>query len=218
MEREVKLDLKKSKRIFTLIAISLALLILTLSSSSKVSASGTVPLDSDLNIDDSIDLQPITIPFFPQLALPGTEYDTIWSWISFFGALFTLGMLAFWIFLILKAGLNVYQKQGQPEGIQESMQRLKSVFIGAGLSMIIPIFFVVVGAILGLGAPWRWPAALRSCPNSAPQPGTVSATNPEGSKQYDFYFQAVLDAPTGHPNPQEWANGECFGSSTEPNT
>lgn len=148
-----------------------------------------------LDIDNSIGLDPIKIPFFPQVNLPTNEYSTFLSWASFIGGLFSIGLVIFWVFLILRASFTMLKSEGNEEMVADSISRLKSVFIGAALSIIFPIGLSVIGGILGLGNLWAWPAAFRNCP------GTDS----------NYYYQEVLKVSNaGVANPKEQAELNCF--------
>jgi hypothetical protein len=160
------------------------------------SGSGTVR-DVPLDIDNSIGLEQIKIPFFPQISLPNEEYATIFSWLSFGGALFSIGFIIFWIILIIRASAQMLRSQGNDDAMAESFKKLKSVFVGAGITVAFPILISIIGGFMGLGPLWNWPAALRDCPNDP---------------RFNYYFQAVIHVADGSdPDPKATANRMCFG-------
>lgn len=157
------------------------------------------PVDADTTFrtDSEIGIGVITIPFFNQPLGPGGEYATLFSWVSFFGVIFTLGIIIFWVFLLLKAGIKAFQSEGTPEGLSEAYKQAKAVFIGAGLSLAFPVLLTVLGLVLGVGGIWTWPKAFRDCPNSP---------------DHNFYVQAFLDIQDdGVTDAEREANILCYG-------
>lgn len=150
---------------------------------------------SGFDLDDSIGLETISIPFFPQVSLPDSEYATFLSWASFAGGLFSIGLIVFWVFLILRAAFTMLKSEGHEEMVADSISRLKSVFIGAALAILFPIGLSVLGSLLGLGNLWSWPAAFRDCP------GTDS----------NYYYQEVLKlSDEGVADEKAVAESNCF--------
>ncbi|MDQ6986087.1 MAG: hypothetical protein Q9M91_05790 [Candidatus Dojkabacteria bacterium] len=160
---------------------------------------GTVDLDTQFDLDSKISLQSITINYFPQPLDPGGEYATVLSWLSFFGILITIGAAVFWIFLLLKAGLFAFKSEGDEVALAESYKKVKSVFIGAGLSFLFPMILTVVGFAVGVGGIWTWPKAFRDCPNDP---------------DLNFYFQAVLEVDESIPANRVDIEAEtrCYGA------
>lgn len=142
-------------------------------------AVGTYAQDSDddivLDVDDQIGLQPIEIAFFPQANIINSEYATILSWLSFAANLAIIGLILFWVYRILVAGVGAIKSEGEAEGLAEAWKRSRSVLLATGLTFLIPIVLSVIGAALQVGAIWDWPLAFRSCEDD----------------RYDYYFQAV---------------------------
>ncbi|MCA9381586.1 hypothetical protein KC678_04940 [Candidatus Dojkabacteria bacterium] len=163
----------------------------------KVSAQST----TDLNIDDKIGLQPISFDFFPQIGLGVDQYYTIFSWVSFVATLFSIGLVAFWIYLIVRAAFEALRSEGDAEKLQGSFEKIKSTFIGASVALIFPILLTVFGYILGLGALWSWPSALRECPST---------------NESAFFFQEVLrQSDAGEEDPVSAAELSCYGAITK---
>ncbi len=147
-------------------------------------------------LDKNIGLEEIRIPVFNQITLPNNEYSTALSWASFIGGLFSIGLVIFWIYLLLRASFKMLQSEGNSDGVEDSYAKLKSTFIGAALAIAFPIALSIVGGILGLGPLWSWPAAFRNCPGV-------------GAGRY--YFQEVLEqSKNGESGAKERAEGICF--------
>jgi hypothetical protein len=133
-------------------------------------------------------IQPISIPVF---IAPDPNFS-IFSWIAFFGAIATIGIIIYWIFLILQAALIALKSDGKPEGLEEAGNRMKSIFTGAAITLFFPILLTIIGGILGIGSIFDFPRMLREC----------------SSGQYDYYFQAFL-AQDGN-NAVKDADNICF--------
>lgn len=130
---------------------------------------------STIELDENIGLQEVRLTFFPQPDFAVGEFSIL-SWLSFIGGIATVGLIAYWIFLILAASFSALQSSGEAEGLAESYNKLKSTFIGAGLAFLFPLALTLVGVIMGLGPFWTWPKAFQRCESS----------------QYTFYYQALL--------------------------
>jgi hypothetical protein len=151
--------------------------------------------DTSLDIDERIGLEPITISFFNQIDLGPDQYYTIFSWVSFVATMFTIGLVIFWIYLVLRAAFGALKSEGDSEQLAESFAKVKSAFIGASMALLFPILLSVFGFIFGLGPLWSWPSGLRSCPNV---------------EESAFYFQEVLrQADTGVQDPVDAAERSC---------
>lgn len=158
---------------------------------------GVVVDDINLDIDDSIDIHEIRIPFFGQVELGFDEYATIWSWLTFIGGLISIFVMVFWVGLILRAAFLALKSEGSEEGMGEAMKKMQSAFIGAGISIAFPVALSLIGAIMGIGSLWQWPKALRGCPRS---------------EDSAFFFQQVL-RESDDPNiadPTSAAESTCY--------
>jgi len=178
-------------------AILLVLAIFTIAFSISVSAQSAVGQvgEVNLNVDERIGLQTISIPYFDQIAIPGDEYSTTLSWLSFIGSVASIAIVAFWIVLVLRAAFSALQAEGEPEQMAESFKKLRSVFIGAAIAIAFPIGLSLIGFFFGLGPLWTWPAAFRDCPNSTNR----------------YYYQEVLDQErSGAADAVTAANQACF--------
>lgn len=149
-------------------------------------------------VETPLDLDPIIIPIFaaPFNILPNSEYATIMSWIGFVGSVVTIGIVVFWIYLILKASFQALKSQENPDEIGEARKKVISTFIGAGLSIIIPVIISIIGVFVGAGPLWNWPVAFRKCD--------------DGSDRY--YFQVVIEnaETTDSKTAVEQAEARCF--------
>ncbi|MCA9387171.1 hypothetical protein KC669_04010 [Candidatus Dojkabacteria bacterium] len=175
------------------------LLKLTIIAAIFQSAVVKVAAQTNLTTDDNIGLDPISFDFFPQVTLGLDQYATIFSWVSFVAGIFSLGIVVFWIFLILRAAFGALKSEGDSEQLQGSFEKIKSTFIGASIALIFPILLTVFGYIFGLGALWSWPAAFRSCPTT---------------NESAFFFQEVLrQSDAGADDPVAEAEFVCFGST-----
>ncbi len=135
----------------------------------------SVKADS-VDIPDNFKLQPIIIPLFTSA---NTVNFSIFSWLAFAGGLATVGLVIFWVFLIIKAAIGALQSEGKPEGLAEAGNKVKSVFIGMLITFLFPAVLSVAGAFLGIGNIFQWPKMLSVC----------------NSSQYNYYFQAFLKEP-----------------------
>ena len=147
-------------------------------------------------------LQPITIPLFGNIGV-GTPYDTIYSWASFIGNIATIGLVIFWVFLLIKAGVKRANAGSNAEIEAESFKQMKSALVGAGLSIAFPIVLTGIGFAVGAGAFWNWPKAFRSCPNDS---------------KVTFYFQEVLkqksSSSTSVADQENAAEIACYGTTS----
>jgi hypothetical protein len=170
---------------------------LTIQVSAQSSRGSSGDSNTNLDIDDSIDIKPITVPVFRGVDLLPGKYATILSWLSFVGTVFSVGLIAFWIFLLVRAAFGAAKSEGSEEGLGTARKRVQSTFIGAAVSIIVPAIISFVGVLLGLGPLWNWPIAFRDCPNS-----------PDGS---EFFFQEVIKwSNAGTANPRAAAESACF--------
>jgi hypothetical protein len=149
-------------------------------------------------VQTPLDLDPIRIPIFaaPFNILPNSEHATILSWVGFFGSIITIGIVVFWIYLILKASFQALKSQENPDEIGEAQKRVVSTFIGAGLSILIPVIISIVGVFVGAGPLWNWPVAFRKCE--------------DGTDRY--YYQVVIEnaQTTDSKTAVEQAEARCF--------
>jgi hypothetical protein len=134
---------------------------------------------SDLN-KNKIELEKISIPFFKNFINFNTDNANLWTWAAFIGSLATVGLVIFWVYLILRAGVKALQSQGTPEGLEEAFKKIKSVFIGAALSFFFPVILSLAGIFLGIGSIFQWPKMFSNCNGT-----------------YQYYFQAYLDKDIG---------------------
>jgi hypothetical protein len=162
---------------------------LAFSLKAQATRSGTSDSDTQLNIDDSIDIKPITIPVFRGLGVPG-KYATVLSWLSFIGTIFSVGIIAFWVFLLVRAAFLAAKSEGDEGGLGDAQKRVKSTFIGAAMSIIIPGIISLIGVGLGLGPLWTWPVAFNSCDGGS-----------DGESQYLFQeFLKTTDKEQAYKN------------------
>ncbi|CAG1022496.1 hypothetical protein DOJK_01711 [Patescibacteria group bacterium] len=130
------------------------------------------------NIDDELALGEIRIPIFASFIDFDTNNASILSWLSFVGALATIGLVVFWVFLLVKAGVKGLQSQGNAENLAVAFKQVQSVLLGAAITLFFPVVLSVVGLLLGVGTIFSWPKMFQFCSDT---------TN------YEFYYQALLD-------------------------
>lgn len=195
----MKLNNKNFKLPFLIIIFTLIFFISFLTNVFAQVTTGTPSTTSQFDIDNKINLEPITIPVFGDLALGIDPHATLFSWLSFGANLIVVALVVFWIFLILRAGFEAIKSEGDSEKISEASKKVKSAVIGVATTLIFPAILSVIGALMGLGPLWSWPAALRDCPNLKDSGGS------------QFYFQEVLvQADNGEANPRAAADVACF--------
>lgn len=195
----MKLNNKNFKLPFLIIIFTLIFFISLLTTVFGQVTTGTPDATRQFDIDDNINIEPITIPVFGDLALGIDPHATLFSWLSFGANLIVVALVVFWIFLILRAGFEAIKSEGDSEKISEASKKVKSAVIGVAMTLIFPAILSVIGALMGLGPLWAWPAALRDCPNLKDSGGS------------QFYFQEVLvQADNGEANPRAAADSACF--------
>ncbi len=164
----------------------------------------TLPVSAQVNLNDvtnknlgdnKVNILPISIPFFKNFINFNTNNANLLSWAAFIGALATVGLVIFWIYLIIKAGVKALQSQGNPEGLEEAFKRVRSVLIGASISLFFPAILSLVGVFLGIGTIFQWPKMFEDC----------------NSGDHQYYFQAYLAAPKEKPDadPEVYADSIC---------
>lgn len=164
------------KKLLTLKFLIFSLVLTT----SSAFAQGQVG-DTTFDTDDNVGLQAINIPFFPQLSLEDTAAFSILSWLSFVGGIFSIGILIFWVFTIVKAGARALRAQDNEEELQQAFNETKATFVGASIALLFPVLLSIIGAIIGIGGVWNWPQAFRTCNNP----------------NYGFYYQAFANGDEG---------------------
>ncbi len=144
-------------------------------------AAQTVDLNENIDLGSGLGgLDTITIPYFPQLSID-SRYQTTFSWISYILVWILVGIIVFWIYKILRAGIKAMGAGDNQEQLQAAFNEVKSVLKALAISFIFPIFLSVLGVLLGYGFVWDWPLAFRSC---------------EGSGEFEYYYQAFAQLET----------------------
>jgi hypothetical protein len=137
----------------------------------------------DFSVSQDVGLREIRVPIFSSFIDFNTENASVLTWITFLGGILTVGLVVFWIYLIVKAGVKGMQSQGNAEKLSEAFQQLQSVLVGAALTLVFPLFLSLIGLFLGIGTIFSWPKMFQFC--------TGSSAN---GTEYEFYFQALLDS------------------------
>lgn len=159
------------------------------------------------NIDiglPEVAISPITIPLF------GAPIDlgnfSIYSWAVFLGGIIFALIIAYWIFLFLRAGVEAMQSNGKPEVLADAGKKARSILISAALTFLVPIILSVIGAIMGIGNVLAWPKMFSLCNTKVRQyideNGDLSTVfdSPAGKS---FYFQYYIENP-------DTADSNCF--------
>lgn len=157
--------------------------------------------DVDITIDDKVTagIEEIRIPIFTSVIGFNTSTASVFSWIAFVGSLGTVGLIIFWIYLLVRAGINGMQSQGSDEALAEAFKKVKAVLVGAGTSLAFPIILSIVGAFFGIGSIFNWPRAFQLCDIN--------------TEKYDWYFQALFDKDANPQSSPEVADTLCIKSS-----
>lgn len=186
------------KKLFLTIAISLLFFIPVQAQDNRTGGLANPGGSGCVNcgLDDNIGLQEIRVPIFSSFIDFNTENASIFSWLSFIGALATIGLVVFWIFLLVKAGVKGIQSQGNPEALGEAFKQVQSVLIGAIISLIFPFVLSVIGLFFGIGTIFSWPKMFQFC---------------EESSGVQFYYQALLDESAG--GDKDVAEARCNGAN-----
>lgn len=134
-------------------------------------ADAKVDLPSEINLS-----RPIVIPTFIDFSSIAGSSATVFSLLSFVGVMATIGIVIFWIYKILRLGVEGLQSEGKSEKIQELTKRLRYVLTGAFMSFLFPVILSIIGIFVGIGTIFEWPRMFRSCEVGG----------------YHYYFQAYL--------------------------
>lgn len=158
----------------------------------------------DINLPE-VAISPITIPLF------GAPIDlgnfSIYSWAVFLGGIIFALIIAYWIFLFLRAGVEAMQSNGKPEVLADAGKKARSILISAALTFLVPIILSLIGAIMGIGNVLAWPKMFSLCSETKKyidEQSNLQETSDAVSK--DFYFQYYIENP-------ETADSNCFPDS-----
>lgn len=163
------------------------------------------------NIDiglPEVQISPITIPLF------GAPIDlgnfSIYSWAVFLGGIIFALIIAYWIFLFVRTGIEAMQSNGKPEALAEVGKKARSILISAALTFLVPLILSIIGVIMGIGNVLAWPKMFSLCSTTTvidPTFHTTEVSNSFGQKS--FYFQYYIEDPNT-------ADSKCFiNNSTE---
>ncbi len=164
----------------------------------NVLAQGLEPLENS-----GTGLQEIKIPIFPVLFTDLSRYNTVLSWVTFAGGLLVSGVVIYWIYKIVRAGLKAIQAEGEADKITEARQQLQAALSGIAVTFLVPIVLSFVGIIFGFGTMFEWPKSFSGCT----QPNRGNVNYPQADGGYQYYFQAFLqegseEAATAVCNPE----------------
>jgi hypothetical protein len=179
--KDYKAKMKKDSKILTFLLGAIITFLLVVFPNVVVFAQdGSADLESIVPEDtsDKVGLEEISIPFFKQSFDFTSDYDTVLSWLGFFASLYTIVIVIFWIIYILRATVRAVRSSGDSEKLSGAYTQIKSVLLAAGLSILFPVLLSLIGIFIGAGSIFQWPKAFRSC-----------------NDQYQYYFQALLNAP-----------------------
>jgi len=146
---------------------------------------------ASVTLPDEVNLKPITIPLFVDFSAVAGSASTVFSLISFIGVAATVAIVVFWIYKIVKLGIEGMQSGGKADKIQELIKKLQNIFVGVFMSFLFPVILSIIGIFAGVGTIFEWPRMFRSCE----------------SPNYNYYFQAFLDK--GGNDAQLQADIEC---------
>ena len=131
----------------------------------------------DCDVDSNIGIEEIRVPIFASFVDFNTENASIFFFVSFVGALATIGLVIFWIFLLVKAGVKGLQSQGNAEALGGAFKQVQSVLLGAIITLFFPFILSVIGVFFGIGTIFSWPKMFQFCAESS---------------GVQFYYQALL--------------------------
>jgi len=195
--------MKRFKVIKKIIVLVILFFVLSIFSNLVVQAQGIGNSNNINNLNNislkgsGINIQELDIPFFTSFIDFNTNNASIWTWLIFAGGLFTVGLVIFWISLLVRAGFKAMQSGGNAEGLTELSKSIRSIFIGITLTIMVPIILSVTGTALGIGNVFQWPKMFTKCNVTS---GTV---------KYEYYFQAYLAAGSKHIDPKTYADSQC---------
>jgi hypothetical protein len=146
-------------------------IVLLLFAYTKAYATGAI---EDVNASE-YGLRPIRIPIFDTLFTDISSYNTVLSWVTYAAAVLVSGVVIYWIYKIIRAGVQAIQAEGDDAKITEARQRLQAALTGVAFTLLVPIVLSFVGIIFGFGTMFQWPKSFSGCKDAS---------------QYDYYFQA----------------------------
>lgn len=113
--------------------------------------------------------------------LDPTNFSLI-SWVTLGMNIFILGLLVYWVILIIGAVIKMIGSLGNAEKIAEAGSQIGAVLKSIAALFIFLLIMILVGNFFGIGNIWDWPNSFRQCSNY-------------GNK---FYFTVALENP-GQP-------------------
>lgn len=123
----------------------------------------------------------VSIPTFIDLST--IENFSVVSYVSLAATLVMIGLVFLWVFLIVKAGVNVINSQGDPAALEEAKKRIFGVFASVAILVIFFVVLNVVAVFAGVGNFTQWPKYFSQCNSSKTKYYGYSA---------DYYFQIRL--------------------------
>lgn len=165
---------------------------------SSISAQNRPSSDGNFEVDNKVGVgvEEIRIPIFTSVIGFNTSTASVFTWVAFVGSLATIGLVIFWVYLLIRAGIQGIQSQGSEEGLQEAYKKVRGVLVGAGISLAFPLVLSVVGVFFGIGSIFNWPRAFQLCDKN--------------TDTYDWYFQALFDKDANPASSPDVADGLCI--------
>lgn len=72
-------------------------------------------------------------------------------------------LIVIWIFIAIFAGLKIIRSQGNPEGIQGGMTRIKNLWAGVTIGLLFFVAVSFIGMFAGVGNIFEWADNLQEC-------------------------------------------------------
>jgi hypothetical protein len=119
---------------------------------------------------------------FAQPGFLNPQRFSILSWLSLAVNVIIIGVILYWIGLVLKGALTIVSSAGAPDKVAAGLQQIQAVLKSIAAMFIFLLIVILFGNFFGIGSVWQWPESFSQCAN------------------YDnkFYFTVRLENP-GEP-------------------
>ena len=123
-------------------------------------------------------LDPIEIPTF--LEIGDIQNYSIGSYVAVGFNIIFVALTLLWVFLVVRAGVQVIQSQGSEDALVAARERITGVFMSITFLFGFFALLIVIASFFGLGEFWRWPQYLSFCEDGRIYYAHVIDTDPIG--------------------------------------
>ncbi|MCA9379539.1 hypothetical protein KC640_03855, partial [Candidatus Dojkabacteria bacterium] len=111
-----------------------------------------------------------------------------------------IGVLLLWVYLVLRAALDVVRSQGDEGMIEGGKKRITNVLMSISILFVFLVGITLIASFFGVGNFWQWPKSFSLCTNSD-----------------TYYFRYALEQADSGKTPEQ-LEAECFGTSKKVGT